>query len=231
MSNPYIPSTDSGFDNWFNNFQTVIAANPALYGLVAGDATNITNAYNLWHTLYLLAGTAPPHRTPINPGARTPVSIQNMVVNAAASKVLIRTYAAIIRGNAGVSDADRVAAGLNPANTSRTPIPAPGTSPIIGFIGSTPGQVTFNFKDTSTPTVKKKPFGAVGLEVWQSIGTAPPVAPEATDFVGIQTKSPFALTYNNADAGKTAYVYSRWITRRGLVGPWSTRLDVTVPAA
>ena len=48
---PYIPSRDSKLDPWANNFQTLIAANPALYGLMAADAVIITAAYN--------AGTQP----------------------------------------------------------------------------------------------------------------------------------------------------------------------------
>ena len=40
MANDFIPTRDAELDTWLLNFKTLIAANPANYGLVAGDATN-----------------------------------------------------------------------------------------------------------------------------------------------------------------------------------------------
>jgi len=41
-----IPSRDADLDTWLLNFKTLIAATPTNYGLVAADATAITNAFN-----------------------------------------------------------------------------------------------------------------------------------------------------------------------------------------
>ena len=58
----YIPSKDAQLDDWALNFKTLIAATPTNYGLVAADATAITNAYTSWHTAFL-AATNPSTRT------------------------------------------------------------------------------------------------------------------------------------------------------------------------
>jgi len=220
MSVPYIPAKDTALDVWANNFQTVIAAGPATYGLAAGDATSITAAFTAWHAAYLLA---------VNPATRTTATVAAKDVQKAASLIVWRTYAQLIQSNVSVSNMAKAAAGLTVKATGRTPIPAPGTAPILGFIGSTPGVQTLKYHDTSTPTTKAKPFGAIQLEVWASVGSIPPVGgPAGTAFVGLFTKSPFPVNYLSPQAGMTAYYYGRWTTRRGLVGPWSAQLSAVI---
>ena len=52
--------------------------------------------------------------------------------------------------------------------------------------------------------------------------------PASLPFIGIQTKNPVAVNFSSADVGKTAYYAGRWVTRRGLVGPWSAIINFTV---
>lgn len=220
MSTPYIPAKDADFDNWSNNFQTVIAANPALYGLASADATAITASYTTWHAAYILL---------TSPATKTAPNVANKDVQKAAALIVFRGYAQIIQSNLGVSNTAKSAAGLTVKATGRTPIPAPGTAPILGFIGATPGVATLKYADTSTPTTKAKPFGALQLELWTFVGTTPPVGGAAgCSFVGLFTKSPFSVNFSGGQAGMTCYAYGRWVTRRGLVGPWSAVLSFGV---
>lgn len=220
MPAPYIPATDTAFDTWSNNFQTKIAASPGTYGLAAGDATAITASFNLWHAAYLLA---------INPATRTSVTVAAKATQKALSLILFRTYAQLIQANTGVAPTDKVALGLTNRSTGRTPIPAPGTAPILGFIGATPGSHTLKYADTSTPTTKAKPFGSIQLELWNFVGTEPPVGGAAgCSFYGLFTKTPYSVNFANGDIGKNSYYYARWTTRRGLVGPWSALLTAAI---
>lgn len=230
MPNPYIPAQDSAYDNWAANFSAQITASPATYGLVAGDATAIATAFSNWHAAYLLAGlTAPPNPTPVNPSTRTSVTIAAKDVQKAASAITFRSYAMIIGANAGVSSGAKIAAGLTDRATGRTPIPAPGTAPILGFIGATPGVHTLKYSDTSTPTTKAKPFGAIQIELWNFVAIVPPVGGAlGCSFVGVFTKTPFSVNYLAGDIGKNAYYYGRWTTRRGIVGPWSAVLIAAI---
>lgn len=217
MSTPYIPAKDADFSNWSANFATVIAANPANFGLVTADATAISAADSAFQAAYNLA---------INPATRTSVTVAAKDVQKASTLITERTYAQIIQNNAGVSDGNKTAAGLTVRKTSRTPIPAPGTAAILGYIGSTPGVTTLNYKDTSTPTTKGKPFGALQLEIWYDVPTTGSPVLGSAAFGGLFTKSPLAFTNPAGSAGKTIGFWARWVTRRGLVGPWSAELDV-----
>lgn len=220
MSTSYIPATDAGLDAWAQNFSAVITASPATYLLGSPDAVSITAAYTNYHTAYMAATT---------PATKTSVTVAAKDIQKASALIVFRGYASIIGSNAGVSAGAKAAAGLTVRATGRTPIPAPGTAPILHFIGATPLVATLQYNDTSTPTTKAKPFGAIQLELWLSIGTVPPVGGvDGTNFYGLVTKTPFAVNFLSGDVGKTAYYYARWTTRTGKVGPWSAVLSAAI---
>lgn len=230
MAAPYIPTADAAVDAWSQNFSTKITAAPTTYGLVAGDATTIAAVVLAFHNAYLIAGVSgTPPKTPLNPSLRTPVSIAAKDTARDAMLVVLRLYAITIRNNPGVADADKTALGLTIVKTIPTPIPAPVTFPLLDIVAATPGQVTFSARDSGTPSVKAKPFGAIQLQAFVVYSETTPPAPGLSNYIGDFTKSPFVASFAADDAGKTAYLSCRWQTRKGLVGPWSAALPFTVP--
>jgi hypothetical protein len=219
MSTPYIPAKDADFDNWADNFQTTIAASPGTYGLVAADATTITTAYNNWHAAYSLL---------LNPATKTSPNVAAKDVQKAAALITFRGYAQIIQNNQGVSNDAKSAAGLTVRATGRTPVPAPATIPILGLVSQQPGIANIGYADSATPTTKAKPYGSIQMEVWIDVAPTGSPSPTSSTYVGVETKSPSALATPSGSVGKQAYVYARWVTRRGLTGPWSTPLAVTL---
>jgi hypothetical protein len=217
MSTPYIPPADADFDNWANNFQMTIAASPATYGLASGDATAITNSFNLWHAAYTLL---------TNPATKTSPNVAAKDVQKAASLIVFRGYAQIIQSNSGVSNTAKSAAGLTVRATGRTPIPAPATVPVLALVSQQPGLANLGYADTATPTSKAKPFGSIQLEIW--IDVAPTGTPDVTNasYIGVETKSPFQFFTPAGALGKQTVIWCRWQTRRGLVGPWSAPLTI-----
>lgn len=219
MSDPYIPPRDTDYDSWLNNFKTLILAAPTTYGLTITDASAINTYYNSWHAAYLLA---------INPTTRTPVTVAAKDTQKALTQPPIRVYAQTIRANAGVSDANKIALGLNLPNFTPTPIPQPSTSPLINVIGATPLQHTLRYADTNTPDSKKKPFGAQQLLLFVAVADDPVVDPTVALFYGAFTKVPVFVDFDAADVGKAATYFARWQTRTGLLGPWSLPVSMTV---
>lgn len=221
MSAPYIPPTTSGFDTWGANFSALITADPTRYGLDSLAAASIQSAYDLFHVQYLLAGTTMPHNVPVNPSTRTPVTVAAMRTQLGASRAIYRTYASQIRINPGVTNDDKVALGLNLPNTSPTPVPQPVSYPLLSFLSAGPLTHTFSYKDSDTPDGKAKPQGVVQMQLVGEATETVVVDPDTLPPLTPQTKSPFMITWFPGDGSKTAYYASRWVTRRGLVGPWS----------
>jgi hypothetical protein len=221
LAPPYIPPTSSGLDAFASNFSGLISAAPATYGLTAGDATTIAAAVALFHASYLLAGTTPPHNTPVNPSARTPVTVADMRSQMGAMVPVIRTYASQIRLDPGVTNAAKLALGLTLPNTTPAPIPAPTSFPLLSLLLATPLAHQFNYKDSLSPVGKAKAPGAIQMQL---VGVAQATAPPGPDALGplpSQTKSPFQIVWPSGASGLLASYFSRWVTRTGLVGPWS----------
>lgn len=227
---PYIPTTDAACDAWAQNFATLITANPTLYGLAAADASVIQAAVDTFHDAYLLAGlSGTPPKTPLSPGTRTPVSVAAKDSAKAAMLPIVRFYAINIRNNLGVTNPDKTDLGLTIVKTTPTPIPAPVTYPLLSLVATNVSGATINMRDSGTPSVKRKPFGAVAAEVWFKTGATPPVDPTTGTYAGDFTKSPLVLFTDPSLAGETVWAFARWKTRTGLVGAFSSVLSFTAP--
>ena len=219
MAAPYIPAPDAAFSAWLSNFATLIAATPAAYGLLAGDATAISTQDALFQPAYTLA---------IDPPTRTSATIADKDAARATAEATCRPYAIRIRNNAAVSDLLKVGVGVTVPVLVPSPIPAPTSAPVLGLTSAAPLLHTLTYKDTGS-SGKNKPFGAIGVEIWRSIGTVVATDPAQCAFNGSVTKSPFHQHFVDANRGKVCTYFARFVTRSGpagqtQVGPWSASL-------
>lgn len=221
MPSDFIPTRDAELDPFLNNFQTRIAAAPASYGLVAGDATVITGTYNAWHAAFVAA---------TNPATRTHTTIAAKDAQRILTVDIVRTYANTIRANTAVSDSLKLDLGLNVHDTIPSPVPPPSTYPILAISGAGPLMQDLRAADQSTPTRRAKPHGAAGLLVFRAIGTTPASDPGAAPFLGFVTRAEFNSSFSSADDGKVATYFARWTNAKGEVGPWSAPVSMRIAA-
>jgi hypothetical protein len=217
---PYIPAKNSLFESWALNFSNVIAANPSNYGLATSDATTITAAYTSWHAAYLLA---------TSPSTRTPATVAAMATAKASSLITFRAYAQAIQANPGVSDMNKAAAGLTVRATGRTPIPTPTNVPILSIAAMQPGVAQINYRNSANPTSKQKPYGSIQVQLSYFIAPTGTPDPNTGNLGVLESKSPFLFPTPSGDAGKAVQLYGRFVTRRGLLGPWSALLPFSAP--
>jgi hypothetical protein len=222
-SAPYIPPRDADFDAWFASLNILITATPTNYGLVAGDAVIIDAQYDIWHPAYVLL---------TNPATNTAPNVAAKDVARVNAESVLRPYCQRIRANASVSDALKIGLGLNLQPVTLTPIPAPGTVPVLSQRAGTAGQMVMTYHD-SVLSGKAKPYGAIGIELFVHYGTAPTTDPAGAAYHSRITKSPCVVTWPAGERGKVATCFARYVTRSGpsgvsLNGPWSDPLPVTV---
>lgn len=219
MSDSYIPPSDSGYDTWFLNFSTKLTASPTTYGLIAGDATIVAAQYTAWHAAYLAA---------VTPATRTPVTVAAKDTSRAATTTIVRPYAQTISKNAAVSDANKIAIGVNPNSSIPTPVPTPTAIPVLNLDSSVPGVQTLRYTDPDAPTSRAKPNNVLALQLFRSKVTPLPTNPLLGEYLGAYTKLPVRASNDPGDAGKTARYWARWQIRKGDVGPFSDPLDVVL---
>lgn len=221
MSTGYIPSREADLDTWLANFKTKIAASPTTYGLTTSDSTAISTAVDNFHTAYVVA-TSPSTRTHSN------IITKNQMKSVALQ--VVRGYAATIRANSGVTDANKADLGLHIPDGQPTPIPPPATYPVLSITRMSAGVQDLRASDQNTPDRRGKPVGASGLLVYRAVGETPATDPAQATFLAFVSRSDFSSSFATADAGKTATYFGRWTNGKGEVGPWSMGASAPIAA-
>jgi len=208
--------SDSEFNLTVNQFGPWLVANGAAVGVSATAVTAITAGVTDWNLKY------PDHLTK-QTDAGTAASLKDG--SRAALEALMRPAAKKV-----TVASDRTAAGLNEYAEARARVPVPTTRPVLMIDNSQRLQQTVNFRDEATPNSKKKPDGVMGCEIRCYVGDTPPADPEAYEFCGLDTSTPYLMVHDAADAKKNAYAVGRWVNTRGEKGPWSESVMATISA-
>jgi hypothetical protein len=221
VSLPYLPPRDQDLRAWAANFDALVNATPGLFGLSPADGVAI-HTYVSAYSAALSAST--------DPATRTGVTITAKDAARAAMLDVVRGYARQVRNNQGVSDAAKLTLGLRLPDLTPTPVPAPATAPVVIPVAAQPLEQTLRYADVATPDRRAKPSGAAGLELYVAIAAAGvvPSGPNDGRFRGLVTRQPFAVAFDPADRGKTAWYWGRWTTRTGKTGPWSATAALVI---
>lgn len=215
----YIPPKDQDFKAWALNFSTLITATPTAFGLVAGQATAYAALYAAFNTA-LTAAT--------DPSTRTKVTVAAKNVARANLETSTRMLAGVVQGFPTITPSQLESLGLTVRSTARPPIPDPVTVPVLSFVGNGPLSAVLRYADELTPASRKKPFGAVQIQVFVSYGTTAPTGLAQMQMLGVFTKNPVNVTWPGTAAGDTAWVAARWVTRTGKTGPLSAIISTSV---
>jgi hypothetical protein len=159
-----------------------------------------------------------------------------MIAKMQAFLAIARPYATQIRLNPGVTDADKIALGLNLPNNTPSPVPPPTTFPVLAFVSATPLAHTLRFADSMTPTqLGRKPQGVKQIQLFRTIATTPQSDPTVALLYGDFTKIPLTVGFSSGDAGKYATYFARWTNANRQVGgsivpvgPWSAALSAII---
>jgi hypothetical protein len=108
-----------------------------------------------------------------------------------------------------------------PRSKPRAWVKCPQTSPLINILYGVPGGHHLRYADSLTPDARRKPADAVAMQLFIALTEHEPAAVEEARFHRNCTKNPVEIEFTEADDGKIATYYGRWVSARGEVGPWS----------
>ena len=141
----------------------------------------------------------------------------------------VRPYAQTISLNAGVSTGNKIALGINPRTSVPVPITAPTTYPVLTVQAALALQHIIRYRDQlASPSVKAKPYGVISCQIYGSPSATVITDPTTLQFLQAATKAPLLQSWPSGDIGQKAYYAARWITRKGLLGPWSPIVSFTI---
>ena len=221
MPSDFIPRQDALALAFMQNFATKLSDNPSTYFVSPAEAAAITNVVEQFAAA-MADLSDPSQRNPVN------TAIKDECRNAA--EQLVRKYAALIKPNDGISNPDKIEAGVRPINPNRDPIPCPQTAPKINVVAATFGRHTLKYTDSIDDESGARPFGASELQLFVAIADEPVTDWNEARFYGKFTKNPCAVAFTPADTGKQATYFARWAGRRGDVSPWSQPVYLAIAA-
>ena len=216
-----LPNAEGELTQYAENFVKQMTDHTAEYQLTAEELKQVQDAVSEWINRADEATTA-------RDAARAATEAKD-----SARSVLeetLRTRITLIQANPAISEQAKQVAGIRPHKATRTPVPAPHTSPIGSVISSDQLTHTLFISDAATPTRRARPAGVSGCEIYVFVGNEAPADPKAFRMVRFGTRSPEEISFQANDGGKTAHYLLRWMNSKGETGPWSTIISATIPA-
>lgn len=219
----YIPNRDVNFNDWLENFSTLLSAAPATYGLTGADASAVGSVQTAFAVALEIA---------TDPATRTSPTVAAKDAARASAEFVVRPYAVGISQNPAVSNGDKVAIGVTVRSNIPTPIPAPVTPPTISLLMATPLVHQLQIVQVGS-TSKAKPPGCIATEVARTVGTVAATDPDQLAIVGQFGKTPLLQNFASVDQGKICTYAARFRTRSGpggvsQAGPWSALASFVV---
>jgi hypothetical protein len=163
-----------------------------------------------------------------DPAQRTPLITFTKNEKRKAYEKLLRVLVQMLESNPLVSDDDRRAMGIAIRKTGRTPVKPPTTYPEFIIDTSIIRCLIILFWNLGSKS-KAKPPGIHGAEICWAILDHPPLSVDELIHSSFDTRSPFKLTFDESDRGKTVYFCLRWENTRGEKGPWSEIVMAIIP--
>jgi hypothetical protein len=217
----FIPQNEDACLAWMNQFSGVIIADPPRFMQQPSDASTIASAVADFAAALLVTK---------DKNTRTPATTATKEIKRAAAEAVCRQYAGLIKRNSGISDDDKIAAGVPPMNNTRESVDAPTTYPVVAVYGALTSSHTLRYHDQTTPNTSRKPAGVTQIQIFISVAAGEDPNPDNAKYYGTFTRSPIGVALDPADRGKTATYFGRWVTATGLAGPWSPAASMTIAA-
>jgi len=221
MSDSYIPLRDADALAWMQNMAAKLTATPALYMVTPADAVGVSAAVEAFADAYNLIQ---------DPSQKNKVTVAAKDDARTAAEQICRQFAIQIKFNAAISDPAKIDIGVRPPSTTRDPIPAPNSSPVLSIFGAGYATHTVRFVDALTPDSRQKPYGVKQLQLYYAIAEEPASDPDVAKFHGLHTRSPIGVGFDPEDVGKQVTYWARWCTLKGETGPWSAPVSMAIAA-
>jgi len=202
-------------------FADGIAGNIRLYQVSQPDADAISAAvnefvekYEIWH----------------NPATRTPGSLEAKDAAKFSALGICRVFYKQIQINNGISDEAKVDIFVTPLSNARTPRPCPVSPPTLSVVAATNGAQTLLYGSDLDPEARRKPPGADGIVLFRAIAATPVSDPALFQFYRKYTTRPMPVFFDEADRGKIASYYAKWIGQRGDMSTPSATVSMAIAA-
>jgi hypothetical protein len=215
-----IPTKDSEFRSWADSFISQCDTNKAAWDIPA-DAVTASRALCTAYTTALDTALAPATRS------KVATSVKNEAKKALRHNLAV-FIAKYIDNNEAITAPIRDTLGLPVKDTTHSPIPAPTTYPEFFIKVKDIRALEVHFKVMGS-TSRGRPYGYNGAIIHYDVLDAPPAGPDELRQSLLATKTPYTLTFTEAERGKRVYIALVWQNEKGQKGPFSQIEGAFIP--
>lgn len=213
---PMTPQSDTALLAYADNFDAALIARFENVGLSIAQAEAFTAA----RAAYVAAfGVANEQAT------RTPVSIELKNEKKDALVKILRELIGQIQSFGGTTDADRRAFDIT-IRKDPSPIPAPGSAPVIIVESVTGNVINVRLKDATDPDRRGKPDGVATATLLYHVGPDAPTSIEGWTLQGTVSRVTASVEVApTTPGGSKVWIIGYWSNAKGESGPPSTAVS------
>jgi hypothetical protein len=165
----------------------------------------------------------------LNPATRHPTITFAKIEQRKAYEKQLRILVKSLQGNTHIMPEELQAIGIVIPAPGKTSAPVAAEAPDADVDTSVIGRLTIRFFRRDGRYRRGKPHGQRGAEIRWATSQTRLTRWEDLIHSEFDTNSPFTLTFENDQRGKTVYFALRWENTRGEKGPWSTIYNAIIP--
>jgi hypothetical protein len=113
-------------------------------------------------------------------------------------------------------------------DTTHTPIPAPTTYPEFFVKVKDIRALEVHFRVMGSAS-RGRPYGYNGAVIYYGVLDSSPAGPDELRHSLLATKTPYPLTFTEAERGKHVYIALAWQNEKGQKGPFSQIEGAFIP--
>jgi hypothetical protein len=215
-----IPMDNNGIRSWANSFITQCDTNKTAWS-VPTDA--VTEICSLWDGYDVALAKALAPDTHSKPATAAKDAAKKALRNALT--VFVAKY---IDNNDIITTPIREQLGLPAKDRKRTPIPTPTTYPEFFIKVKDIRTLEIHFKPMGSAS-RGRPYGYNGAIIYFAVLDAPPNDLSELIHSLLATKTPYTLTFTEAERGKRVYIVLVWQNEKGEKGPYSQIEEAIIP--
>lgn len=211
MGSEWVPMRESELRDFSNQFAAAISADPTAYGLTLGDASDFEALNTAWVNAYTAA---------TNSATRGDLTIQAKNDAKAAMLPQLRSLGMFIQNRPATTNEQRVMLGLTVPAVEPSPVPVPGSAPLIVVESKYNRSIDLRFKDVANPDNDGKPEGVIGLALFSWVGATPPADLKDWKFEGNTTRVRATVTFPvDVPYASQVWFTAFWFNTKAQSGP------------
>jgi hypothetical protein len=219
MSNDFLPSREKDLSGWLRNFELMLNASPAAYGVSLEQAAEMQSRAEAFSAALALLD---------NEGTKSPLNVSKKNVAKTEAVRLARQLARICQSFPGMDDVKRQDLRIN-VPKPRAQKKAPEFAPLVQFLGLNQRNILAWAKDPNDPLNRGLMADATGVQWYSWIGEEPPTDPRMWFNQGVTFRSRAELGIPGTEA-TTVWITAAYVNSHGSGPGQPMLLKVTLAA-